>query len=156
MKETERAYLAGIVDGEGHIAISKRKPNKLSGEVSPGYLCYVKIGSTDYLLVDWIKRTVGGGSIYETLPKKGQDKKPFFTWHITSKQAENFLREIYPYLVIKRRQADFVFELRSTVKISSGRIATSEKVLAYREKCFSDLAAHHRRRAVLQSSLDMP
>lgn len=50
MLETEKAYIAGIIDGEGSIMLTKFHKNQYP---SP---C-VSISSTDMELLEWIKHT---------------------------------------------------------------------------------------------------
>lgn len=56
MTEPEKAYLAGIVDGEGSIILQKFHSNEFP---SP---C-VSIASTTLELLSWVKETIGKGTI---------------------------------------------------------------------------------------------
>ena len=52
--ETDKAYLAGIIDGEGCINVTEDKQ-------STGIR--VEVGSTDPRVIDWIYRKTGIGSV---------------------------------------------------------------------------------------------
>ena len=56
MTETEKAYIAGIIDGEGSIMLQRIHKNE---HPSP---C-VSITSTTLELLEWVKNTVGKGRI---------------------------------------------------------------------------------------------
>ena len=56
MTETEKAYIAGIIDGEGSIMLQKFHSNEYP---SP---C-ISISSTTLELLKWIKSVVGKGTI---------------------------------------------------------------------------------------------
>lgn len=56
MTETEKAYIAGIIDGEGSIMLIRAHPREFP---SP---C-VSIASTTMELLKWVKSTVGSGAI---------------------------------------------------------------------------------------------
>jgi len=61
MKQTELAYIAGIVDGEGYIGISadhrKRNPDR------PGWRLRVAVTNTDEWLMHYLNSSIGGGVI---------------------------------------------------------------------------------------------
>ena len=56
LKDTEKAYIAGIIDGEGSIILTKFQKKQYP---SPR----VSVSSTDIELLKWIKMTVGKGRI---------------------------------------------------------------------------------------------
>lgn len=89
--EVEIAYIAGIVDGEGHIA-------------KPPSIC-VQITNTDKSLFCWMQKRINVGTIQERA-RKNENWKPVFNWRIRRKlQCYDFLRLIIPYLVIKKQVA---------------------------------------------------
>lgn len=47
MKETELAYAAGIVDGEGYIGVKKSKAYECQGRSTPGYHALVSVKMVD-------------------------------------------------------------------------------------------------------------
>lgn len=56
MLETDKAYIAGIIDGEGSIMLQKFYSNE------PPAPC-VSIASTTLELLKWVQKTVGKGTI---------------------------------------------------------------------------------------------
>lgn len=155
----QRAYIAGIVDGEGHLAISKGPARKKNGERSPYYLCYCKIGSTDPNLLIWIQEVTGYGTIYREgrFSFDNPTRKPFYTWHISNTQLDNLLGQIYDYLIIKKHQADLILKMRKTINRRRSRgVPVSQEELAIRQACFEELRDHHKRRYIHDSLLDMP
>lgn len=155
MDETSAAYLAGIIDGEGHVAIAKRRPNKRSGEKSPGYLNTLRVGSTDPRLLEWILAKTKCGSIHQE--KLRPNCKPFYIWGVSSIEAERVLRIVYPYLVIKKEQAELVFQLRATIDYNKHcQAGTPSDVLEKRDFLWAKLGEEHNRRFVQDRHLDMP
>lgn len=98
MKEVEKAYLAGLLDGEGSICILHWVPKETG---RPRVLPMVKIGMHSKAAVDFFAR-VTGKNVYHQASAKG-------TWstQLTHKDAVDFLEEILPYLVTKKPQALF-------------------------------------------------
>lgn len=117
LTETEKAYLAGLFDGEGTI----------------GYYCKLKVGyhtaslaiyNTDARVMTWIKERIDFGGIY--LNKGGKHKA--WQWQLNSKaQIQEFLTAIRPYLVIKADQVDLLFSLwNAEEKTRAGRKLSGE------------------------------
>ncbi len=120
LSEVEKAYIAGLIDGEGCIYIDryKDKRNK-SGNFS--YTLRVKINNTFYGMIEWLdERTVG---VYKSnsFKCKGQEyddwrknRKPVFEWKLSGMNGIKLLRDVYPYLVIKKKQAEQAFKFEET------------------------------------------
>jgi hypothetical protein len=138
------AYLAGIVDGEGNIGLVRRNANPQRGEIAPTFYDYLKIVNTDYRLLSWIREKVGYGKIsVETRKKEGHRK--VYTWHVSSRPMRQFLQEVYPYLLIKRDQADLIFKFRATFdKSRECRKGVPPEVLKMREQYCVEMVNLHK------------
>ncbi len=111
LKNTDWAYIAGIIDGEGCIGIRKNVPEL------GRFKAVVTVANSNKLLIDYLY-SLFGGSCNEYQDKRkyksGRYRKPVWFWRIGDKQAELFLRQVYPYLLIKKPNADLIFKLRET------------------------------------------
>ena len=102
------AYLAGIVDGEGHIgssvAVAKRSLNE-SRNVR------VVVINTDLRLIEWLEQTLGGsrGTLSRTSPRW----KTSYRWCVYGHNADRLLRAVLPFLLLKREQAELAIALRA-------------------------------------------
>lgn len=96
----ERAYAAGMVDGEGHLGLAAW---------GSSFLPTVEIINTDANLMDWFTARFAGGVIIKHTPRNPKHS-PRLTWRLNGRRAYAFLQEILPYLVIKREQAQIVFD----------------------------------------------
>lgn len=92
-------YLAGIIDGEGCIAIGAGKR-----ETCINYNALVLVQNTSKVLIDWLQDNFGG-QVY--LSKKETERtKAAWMWRITRKRdIEILLLAVLPYLIVKREQA---------------------------------------------------
>ena len=102
--ETELAYLAGIVDGEGCISISTSR--KHEG-------CRLEVVNTDPRLIEWIHERFGG--TIRLRDDRPAHQKSIWYWFAGVQTAADILLALLPYLVIKRAQATLLLEYRVTV-----------------------------------------
>ena len=103
MNETEKAYIAGLTDGEGCISANK--------QFKKYHYLRVEITNTNPIMCDFLMKTVGYGSPH-LVKKQKENWKSTISWIVTNKQGEKFLREILPYLQIKKQLAITGIELR--------------------------------------------
>lgn len=122
------AYAAGIIDGEGSISISVAQPNY--GRNSPYYYVLVKVGNTDLVLVNWLRKSFGGS--IQTHEYNNSKWKTLYTWSLSTQQAARFLEDILPYLKLKWEQAEIALNLCS-VTSSCNREGLSDLDINYRQ-----------------------
>ena len=96
LSEPDKAYIAGIIDGEGHIEFNDRRD-------SGGKRILLDVGNTCYELLEYLEDKCGG-KIYDKKVKPG--RKPAWTWRLISPiNTRHLLIAIYPYLIIKKQEA---------------------------------------------------
>ena len=100
---TAVSYLAGLIDGEGTVSIRRKTGNHFNIELY--------ITSTNKPMLDWVVR-VFKGTIYTYQRKNDTVRLPSHKWHVHGKQAENILRKVLPYLIIKGKHARLAIEFR--------------------------------------------
>lgn len=109
--ETDKAYLAGLIDGEGCIVITKSVYERTP---TPIYSLAVVVSSCDGdVLRYWAEKT-GCGKVRTGALEHGNSRKSY-VWWVSSRQAESLLRCVYPYLMLKREQADIAFKFTETI-----------------------------------------
>jgi 3',5'-cyclic AMP phosphodiesterase CpdA len=90
LRQSEAAYLAGLIDGEGTITLSRRHANERRQLV-------VSVVSTEREIVDWVLSTVGAGKITRKRTV-AMHHSPSFTYTVANRQALAMLRQATPYL----------------------------------------------------------
>lgn len=108
LTETQKAYTAGFFDGDGTISIqggTDKKGNQHWALEIKFYNCNLKVLQT-------IKRWIGIGSIAER--KRTSRWRINYALKVRGVSARNLLAEIYPYLIIKKPQAEIALEFSST------------------------------------------
>lgn len=111
LTQTEVAYLAGILDGEGSISILKMRMKRKSATYWH-YALQIRIASTHLPLIEWICDLVGGRIYEQTYVTRVQgNRKRAQHWHIGGRaDVAAFLRLVRPYLIVKAEQADLALE----------------------------------------------
>lgn len=113
---TQLAYLAGIIDGEGCIYIGTHSSNKQSKV--PYFVTTIQVVNTDMELINWIARIFGGTTSKYTrnqTPKKYR-KDPYL-WKATGTLLTVLCPKILPYSVIKKEQIKVMIAMRGTYAI---------------------------------------
>ncbi len=103
LTETERAYLAGLFDGEGCVGLYKERQGKCD--------VMVTITNTDAAIMQWLVNKTGIGTVCsKAKPRPGWNQG--WIWQIRNRiDAKIFLDAIRPYLLIKADQADLLLTL---------------------------------------------
>jgi hypothetical protein len=132
VETTTAAYFAGLFDGEGWIRVETRK-GRLGGTAQLS----IGLGSTDLSIAPKMKELFGGHLCRVRIPGKSS-RKLMQTWGCTNDTAASFLKIIYPYMIIKKRQAALAFKFRNIMK------QTGHKHSLHRYDLFLTLAAEIR------------
>jgi hypothetical protein len=112
LKEAKKAYLAGIIDGEGTVTLTKHHRNETP---SPS----VSVANNNLELLEWIKGLVGGTIISKK--KRKVHHHDSYAWTIRSDKAIKLLKDIKRYLIVKKPQADLIIKKYKSVTHRSGK-----------------------------------
>ena len=106
------AYLAGIIDGEGSIMLWMNKDPHKSGQFN----LRVNVSSTDKCLTDWLFENFGGHCYECNAPSRQcqPNWKKQYLWSVSRPNLLQFLKDIYPYLVIKKERCEVAIKFRET------------------------------------------
>jgi hypothetical protein len=88
--EIDRAYLAGLIDGEGAITLTRKHKHDYR------QLC-VSISSTEIEILDYVKRVTGVGHVSR---KKAADDRhaTAYAWATYNRQALTLVEQVHPFL----------------------------------------------------------
>ena len=145
---TQAAYLAGIIDGEGSIYIGCYSRNPKTG--APHYQTKIEVSNTSEILINWLINTFGGNKTYYS-PKQTpkNSRRAVHRWSIWSDHVAHMCEIMLPYLVIKKREAEIMIEMRSTYnrdhhpKGIQGMQALGKDVLDHREALYYEIKSLH-------------
>lgn len=106
MREVILAYLAGIIDGEGHVSIHMHRRR---------YGLYatarIAVGMTNPVPVYALAQTFGG--TVKEKPPQGNSRKKLYLWQISDHLAYHTAALLLPYLTVKAPQAACILALAS-------------------------------------------
>jgi len=110
LTETEKAYLAGIIDGEGSICITRKK--QCSSHKYTTYQPYIEITNLNKDLIDYISSKIPYAFKF-TRPRTRINSRwrDAYTVQVTGlTHIIELLEQIKPYLIVKRQHAEVMIE----------------------------------------------
>mgnify|MGYP001574177268 CR=1 FL=1 len=103
-KVKDKAWAAGLFDGEGCIMI-KRDYNNRQGKRQVTFSLRLILTNNHVGALEKFKLIAGNIGSIRQWSRDGR-KNPTWDWRTASKQAETVLKLLLPYLVVKREQAE--------------------------------------------------
>src|SRR5581483_9109334 len=118
---SEAAYVAGIVDGEGTITLTRTHRNENRRPL-------LSISSTELALLSYVQSVIGSGRITKKACARSHHT-PSFTYVISSRQALAVLSQITPYLrTYKSLRAQLLLDCYAAVTPRNGRYTPELRV----------------------------
>jgi len=144
--KTDLAYMAGIVDGEGCIDIYKHKAAKRSVR-EYRYTMRLTVGMGRPELP---KRLLSlfGGTVHISKPVNS-NRSAEWRWSVSSRKAMRVLKEVLPFLFLKKDQAKIAIELQtlqSGWRKEFGGIATPQSVIDKEDELWIELKSKRGRK----------
>lgn len=127
------AYLAGLIEGDGIIALSpyRRKDRTLGIMVRPEISITMKATERTRALMEELQ-SLFGGNINVRKYRSGFSKREEnrVEWELISQRGvKNLLQELIPHLRLKRRQAELLFEAISLLLSKPNGISYPKEVI---------------------------
>lgn len=143
MATTEQAaYMAGALDGEGHIAITKAGVDNAQWRKSPRYAFVMTVTNTNKAWLEQLQQWFGGIVKSQNKARDGR-RRECYMLRFRSEEILRVLAEVSPYLIIKRRHAQVAqrhFELNA---IRRHRFQSGEpvdlQIIAEQESLYTEL-----------------
>ena len=131
IKEVEKSYIAGIIDGEGSIMLQRFHKGDLPAPC-------VSIASTTIELLEWVKEVSGVGTIRKKKNYNEEKHKNCYSYEVRYDKAIELIKEVYPYLVIesKKKRAELILRRYKAVTPRNGRY--SEEMLREKEEFYEE------------------
>ena len=111
MTSSERAYVAGIIDGEGWLECKRKKMRRNTRPGKPVHNVMVirmEVPQVDGRLIDYLMETTAEGhrdiKRYPNHPTYQDQHR----WRVSHHGVYRVLKQIYKYLIVKREKAKLV------------------------------------------------
>lgn len=111
--DTDKAYAAGFFDGEGHITIAFMSSKARTKGTT--YTMRIGAAQNDTAPLLWL-RSRWGGSV-SIVARKTAGGNTTYRWVLCSRKAAGFLRDVLPFLLVKRRRADIALQFQQSMFI---------------------------------------
>lgn len=126
-------YLAGFIDGEGSIQISRNKVHFSGKRI---YSLRLSVHQIDRRPLDELNvRWPGSLRLHSNRPTNA---RPIWEYVVTGSTAADVITSIRPFLVSKGEQADLALAFQTT-KGRGGGLATSNEQLAEQERLYEQM-----------------
>ena len=111
MTPTERAYVAGIIDGEGWVEFRRGNRRRNTRPGKPVYktlIIRMEVPQVDGRLIDYLMKTTAEGNRdikkYPNHPTYQDQHR----WRLSHHGVYRVLKQVYNYLIVKREKAKLV------------------------------------------------
>ena len=137
--DTDLAYLAGLLDGEGTITIEKVRPAPHVKAGNPRYFAKVDLQMSDREPIEHIARLYDRHIMVKRI--SANMTKPAYRISWQSIIAADLLRQVLPYLTLTRPQALVLLEFQETVSAQGrgGRRPYTQEQIATRERYYLEI-----------------
>lgn len=120
LSETDAAYIAGFLDGEGSILLTLRA----NGSVS----MLVTVANTNAEVIEWLIGVTNVGRLFSRTPRSDRHRGTYW-WQANADAAYGLLEQVRPYLKIKAAQADLALETQERLRVPSLKLDRSWQAL---------------------------
>ena len=127
MTETEIAYLAGLIDGEGSIYYRKTKQRRNTRPGKPIHnvtVIRLEIAMTDKETVEWCHTTFKCGSFGERKVKPGMKRQ--WRWRVVYRDCLEICMAVWPYIKNKAPKIEQVIDHYESKKVFDGKVVDLE------------------------------
>jgi len=130
LNQSDAAYIAGLIDGEGTITLTRKHQNE-------NRQLAISISNTEKDLLDFVLATIGAGKITKKRTTHSHHT-PSYTYSIYNRQALSLLNQIHLYLrTYKRDRATLI--LRDYLALTPRNGKYSEQLQIARERFETNL-----------------
>ena len=135
-KQSILAYAAGMVDGEGCICIYKKKIRNKIVDLRKNFHLQVIVTQKDGRIIDWLIGNFGGSAY---LHWKGSPTGYSHEWVLNHTNALKFLKQIEPFLIYKKNQAQIGIRFQERINTAGNRYKLTDHELEIRNSLYEEI-----------------
>ena len=134
------AYLAGLVDADGTIAVNRWIDKRYQRH---RYTARLSVANCDKDIMDWLAARLGG-SVCLSNKNAPKHHRPLWRWSVCGMQAKPLLEKLLPHLKIKQKRAELALQFIATIGVAGGPLLSPE-VMERREQIFKHITRMNQR-----------
>ena len=135
INETDKAYIAGIIDGEGCIMFGCTSRNAKRYK-SPSFYSSVSVEMGCKEVPGFLFKLLGGG--LKSRIRKDRNRQ-MWIWYISGKIGGEVLKEIYPYLRLKKQEVELYIKFQETLNYQGSWKRLTEEIKQFRFNLIQEL-----------------
>ena len=113
MTPTERAYVAGIIDGEGYIEFKQRERIRHDRPGKPVHKVWnirMEVPQVDGRLIDYLMETTGEGVRDMKHYKNQENWQDQHRWRVAFRGVYRILKQVHKHLIVKKEKSKLVVD----------------------------------------------
>ena len=135
MQEVDKAYIAGFIDADGCIVVDRQKRTNKHHRQHYYYVPRLCIANRHFGVLKYINNMFGntGSLTKRNLHKDNPNWSDAWQLRFSSKASYKYLKELLPYLRMKRKQAELIIEM-GELKSGTQKIDVKKRTADYELK----------------------
>lgn len=148
VSDVDRAYLAGVIDSDGCIGAAQLRKTRIKR--GPGIIFCIYVSMADPQVPELLSRFYGGHVHVIRPSSRNKQRVCMYKWQGYGEIGARLLRDVLPYLRVKRQQADAYLRAMPTFtggsrKGHAGPVPPSIEDVATRLACMREIQFHNQR-----------
>ena len=125
LTENDKAYIAGLFDGEGSVDYKQRWEKRTKGRKYKVWRIHCEISMTHKYIIQWVHEVLGMGTVRPKKVPKG--KKPQWRWRCSFREALQFAMLVWPHVQVKLHKLEQIIDHYSPEEPSADIIYLKDK-----------------------------
>ena len=132
LAETEKAYIAGLFDGEGTVDYARRWEKRKNGKKYRLWKISCSVGMTDKYVIEYLHETLGFGSVIPIKVPEGH--KHMWRWRCTFRDSLQLAKLMWPYAQVKLHKFEQILDHYADMDPTKKRHIASAQIIYLHEK----------------------
>jgi hypothetical protein len=133
LAETEKAYIAGLFDGEGTVDYARRwERRKKNGKKYKLWRISSSVAMTDKYVIEYLHETLGFGTVVPIKVPKGM--KPQWRWRCTFRDSLQLAKLLWPYAQVKLHKFEQILDHYADMDPTKKKHSPSAQIIYLHER----------------------
>ena len=114
MNENDKAYIAGLFDGEGSVEYTRRLEKRTKGRKYKIWRITLEMSMTDESVIRWVHEVLGVGTVSIRVKNKSPSSKPHWKkqwrWRCSFREALYVAKLLWPHAQTKLHKLEQIID----------------------------------------------